>query len=101
MLVLRFNLPRENRGEEFNGMVKRIVNHIGNDLGLEGVKIMSDKDGVEITTKPDSRSNKDDVEELMSIELLVSKNLVINNATIGEEEGYQAIKSELAQFIKT
>jgi len=97
---MRFNLPRSKRGEEFKKMVEQIVNHIDKDLGLPGVKVIADKDGVEITTKPDGNSVDTGEDELISVELMVSRNLVINNATIGEEEGYQAIKSELSQFIK-
>jgi hypothetical protein len=99
MLVLRFNLPRNRRGEEFGDLIKNLVNHIDSDLGFEEVKVMVDRDTVEITTKPDSHSGKVE-DDLISVELMVSRNMVINNSTIGEDESYQAIKSELKRFIK-
>lgn len=100
MLVLRFNLSRKDRGPEFGELIKNLVNHIDSDLGFEEVKVMVDRDTIEITTKPDSHSENVEADDLISVELMVTRNMVINNATIGKDEGYQAIKSELKRFIK-
>jgi len=101
MLVVRFNLSRENRTEEFESMINRVVNHIDKDLGFERVSVIRDNRSVEITTKPDGHSSEaeNDADEL-SVELLVSRSMVVNNDTIDSEGRFQVIKSELKQFAR-
>lgn len=99
MLVLKINLARDKRGEKFKELLGNIIDYV-NCHNLDKIKVTADKDFVEVTAQSSGEYDAVENDNPISVELSVSKNILINNANKIEDADYQAIKYELDKFIK-
>jgi hypothetical protein len=98
MIVLRLNIKKENRTEETSALLKGLSSYLSKELGLEEIKVISDKELIELSSKPYNNDDIDNPNDLISVELMISKNMVINNSNV--EQGLEIIKSQLNKVIK-
>ena len=99
MLVLKINLARDKRGEQFKELLGNIIDYV-NCQSFDKIKLTADKDFVEVTAQNSSEYDVIENDDPISVELSVSKSILINNANMIEDADYQAIKYELDKFIK-
>lgn len=96
MLILKINLDRDHRNASTDKLIEALKKYINNDLKIQDTKIMSDDNSIELTTKPENIIEKDNE---TSIEILISKKIIINNDIFNKEENYNNIISELKKVL--